>query len=100
MTQQHHIQIKASDDKFAGVYATHVNVTYTPEEFIIDFVNLLPNSPTGQLIQRIILSPEHTKRFSVILADLVKKHDNKEVAAIESVSSTVDSKIGFDLAKE
>jgi hypothetical protein len=94
------IQIKASDDKLAGSYATGVSITYTPEEFIFDFVNILPNSPTGQLIQLIIMNPQHAKRFSAVFQDLIKKFDNKELALPKPVTSTADHKMGFDLAKE
>jgi hypothetical protein len=94
------IQIKASEHKFAGSYATGVSISYTPEEFVFDFVNVLPNSPAGQLIQRIIMNPEHARRFAGVLQDLIKKYDNKEIAQPKPVTSSADQKIGFDLAKE
>ncbi len=98
---QQQIQIKVSDEKLAGSYATGVSITYTPEEFIMDFVNILPNSPSGQLIDRIIMSPGHMKRFSAILSEVVKKFDNKEpLQSAPANSSSIDQKIGFDLEKK
>ncbi len=95
------IQIKATDEKWTGSYATAVNISYTPEEFVFDFFSLFPNSPMGQLIERVIVSPNHAKRFSAILQDLIKKYDNKElVSPQQAPASTVDNKIGFDLNKE
>ena len=39
------MQVKATDEVLKGVYANMVQVGHTPEEFILDFMNMFP--PTG-----------------------------------------------------
>ena len=67
------IQIKADDKKLAGSYANMMQVSHTREEFVLDFVNLLP--PSGQLVSRILVSPAHAKRIMVALEDNIKKYE-------------------------
>ncbi|QQS23015.1 DUF3467 domain-containing protein [bacterium] len=88
------IQIKMDDAKIAGSYANQIFVTNTPEEFILDFMSLLPNSPMGQLIQRIILNPEHARRFNNILTEQLKRYDNKELPAAAPMETT-PNRMGF-----
>ena len=67
------IQIKADDKKLAGSYANMMQVSHTREEFVLDFVNLLP--PSGQLVSRILVSPAHAKRIMAALEDNIKKYE-------------------------
>ncbi len=101
-TQQ--VQIKMDDAKIAGSYSNQVFITNTPEEFILDFYSILPNSPMGQLIQRIILNPEHARRLNAVLTEQIKKFDNKEVTpgapANAPVQSSPNGQIGFDYKPE
>ena len=71
--QGQQVQIKASDEKLAGSYANMMQVSHTREEFVLDFVNLLP--PSGQLVSRILLSPAHAKRILAALEDNIKKYE-------------------------
>ena len=67
------VQIKANDEKLAGQYANMMQVSHTREEFVLDFVNVLP--PSGQLVSRILVSPAHAKRILAALEDNVKKYE-------------------------
>lgn len=69
------IQIKATDEKLAGKYANMMQVSHTKEEFVLDFVNILP--PSGQLVSRIILSPAHAKRILLALEDNIAKYESQ-----------------------
>ena len=51
-----------------GVYANHVNIAHTKEEFIIDFVMATGTGAT--LTARVIVNPAHMKR----IADAVQKN--------------------------
>lgn len=67
------IQIKASDEKMKGEYANMMQVLHTPEEFVLDFMNVFP--PTGTLNARIIVSPGHFKRMLAAMQDNLKKFE-------------------------
>ncbi len=69
------VQIKANDEKLAGSYANMMQVSHTREEFVLDFVNLLP--PSGQLVSRVLISPAHAKRIVAALTDNIKKYESQ-----------------------
>jgi hypothetical protein len=85
------IQIKASDEMLKGAYANMAQIVHTPEEFVVDFMNILP--PSGNLVSRIVVSPAHAKRIAQALMDNVKKFEEK-FGAIKN-SESPDHKIGF-----
>lgn len=69
------VQIKADDKKLAGSYANMMQVSHTREEFVLDFVNVLP--PSGQLVSRILVSPAHAKRILAALEENIKKYESQ-----------------------
>ena len=85
------IQVKATDEVLKGIYANMVQVGHTPEEFILDFMNLFP--PAGMLNARIIVSPSHFKRLSLAIDENLKRYEH-EYGTI-SLAVVPDQKIGF-----
>ena len=73
--QAQQVQIKATDAKLAGNYANMMQVSHTKEEFVLDFVNILP--PSGQLVSRILISPAHAKRIMLALEDNIKRYESQ-----------------------
>ena len=69
------IQVKASDEILKGQYANMVQVGHSGEEFVLDFMNLLP--PTGQLVARVIVSPSHYKRLAAAMQDNLKRYEEQ-----------------------
>jgi hypothetical protein len=98
-------QIKAGDEILKGVYSNMVSVAHNAEEFILDFMNLLP--PTGTLNARVIVSPGHFKRIIAALQDNLKRYESQfgEIKLPQGLgqppttSSTSDNKYGFDTDK-
>ena len=45
--------------------------------FIIDYVRLMPGIPKAKVKARIVLTPQHAKRFIRALADNVKKYEQQ-----------------------
>jgi len=90
---QQQIQIKITDDVLKGNYANFMQVMHTPEEFVLDFMNVFP--PNGIATSRVILSPGHVKRIIAALEDNLKKYEAAygEVKAAEAPSH----KIGFEV---
>lgn len=86
---QNQIQIKAADEKLKGEYANMMQVLHTPEEFVLDFMNVFP--PTGTLNSRIIVSPGHFKRMVAAMQDNLKKYEEKlgSIKPSEEPSKTI-----------
>ena len=71
---QQQIQITIDDAVLkATYYANNVGVMFTPEEFVLDFMNLFP--PKGVCSNRIVMSPGHVKRLAMVLQENVKKFE-------------------------
>jgi len=85
------MQVKVPDEVLKGVYANMVQIAHTPEEFILDFMNLFP--PTGIVTARVILSPSHMKRIVAALQDNLKRYE-AQFGNIK-VAEAPDHKIGF-----
>lgn len=59
--QQVGMNVKIADEEIRGRYSNLVRITHTREEFILDFINMLP--PQGAVTARVITSPGHVKRL-------------------------------------
>ena len=91
---QQQIQVKISDEVLKGVYANMAQIAHSKEEFVIDFLNLMP--PSGIVSASVYLSPAHTKRLAAALADDVKKYED-QFGKIEE-GSQLAPEIGFKTA--
>ena len=89
--QPQQIQVKITDEVLKGVYANLAQIAHTKEEFVIDFMSMMP--PQGIVSARVYLSPAHTKRLAMALMDNVKKYEDQFGKIAESVQPSPE--IGF-----
>ena len=61
------IDIKIGDEELKGRYSNLLRIAHTREEFILDFIHLVP--PQGVVTARIVTSPGHLKRIVQALAE-------------------------------
>jgi hypothetical protein len=59
----------------SGAYCNHTMIAHTKEEFVIDFMMIIP--PTGIVTSRVIMSPGHVKRMQLALQENIKKYEAK-----------------------
>jgi len=69
------LNIEISEEVAEGTYANLAIITHSHAEFIIDFVNIMPGTPKSKVKSRIILTPQHAKRFMKALAENVQKFE-------------------------
>lgn len=67
------INIKIGDDELKGRYSNLLRVTHTREEFILDFINLVP--PQGAVTARVVTSPGHLKRIVRALQTTLERYE-------------------------
>lgn len=67
------LNVKISDDDLKGRYSNLLRITHTREEFILDFINLVP--PQGIVTARIVTSPGHLKRILRALAANLERYE-------------------------
>ena len=72
----HNINIELDDSTSQGIYSNLVIVNHSPTEFVLDFINVMPGNPKAKVRSRIILSPEHTKKFIKALSDNLSKYES------------------------
>jgi len=67
------LNVKISDDELKGRYTNLLRITHTSEEFILDFINLVP--PQGVVTARLVTSPGHLKRIIGALQTNLKRYE-------------------------
>jgi hypothetical protein len=67
------LEIKIADDELKGRYSNLLRVTHTREEFILDFIQLVP--PQGVVTARVVTSPGHLKRIVRALAQNLARYE-------------------------
>ena len=65
-----------------GVYSNNMFVTHTKEEFILDFLMVVP--PAGAVNARVIVSPGHMRRILEALKDNISKYE-KVFGSIQAI---------------
>lgn len=70
---QNSMVIKAEDDVAKGRFSNMAQVTSTQDAVVLDFAFI--QSHSGWLLSRILMSPQHAKRFNLALTETLAKHE-------------------------
>jgi ribonuclease BN (tRNA processing enzyme) len=81
------LNIEISEEVAEGQYANLVIITHSHAEFVIDFVNVMPGTPKSKVKSRLILTPQHAKRFMKALTENVVRFEasNGKIQDLEEV---------------
>ena len=81
------LNIEISEQVAEGEYANLAIITHSHAEFVIDFVNVMPGTPKSKVKSRIILTPQHAKRFMKALTENVARFEaaNGKVQELDEV---------------
>ena len=81
------LNIEISEEIAEGQYANLVIITHSHAEFVVDFVNVMPGTPKSRVRSRIILTPQHAKRFMKALSENVVRFEaaNGKIQDLEDV---------------
>ena len=83
------VEIKIGDAELAGRYSNLLRITHTREEFILDFINVVP--PQGVVTARVVTSPGHLKRIVRALAANLSRYEESFGPVVEAPSPPGDS---------
>ena len=75
MKPEGQLQIEIKDEVASGKYANFAIIAHSSSEFVIDFICMMPNVTKAQVKSRIIMTPEHAKRFMLALQENVMKYE-------------------------
>jgi ribonuclease BN (tRNA processing enzyme) len=70
------LNIEISEEVAEGTYANLAIITHSHAEFVIDFVNVMPGTPKSKVKSRIILTPQHAKRFMKAMVENIQKYES------------------------
>ena len=81
------LNIEISEEVAEGEYANLAIITHSHAEFVIDFVNVMPGTPKSKVKSRIILTPQHAKRFMKALTENIQRFEaaNGKIQDLEEV---------------
>ncbi len=74
-TKKNNINIELDESIAQGLYSNLVIVNHSPTEFVLDFINVMPGTPKAKVISRIILTPEHIKKFINALVENLNEYE-------------------------
>jgi len=74
--KQNQLNIELDETIAEGTYANLAIINHSVSEFVVDFINVMPGTPKARVKSRIILTPQHAKRFMKALSDNISKFEN------------------------
>jgi hypothetical protein len=92
--QEQQLNIELTEDMADGTYANLAIITHSFAEFVIDFVNVMPNAPKAKVKSRVIMTPQHAKRLMRALIDNVKRYEAQQ-GTIKEVEQQANMPINF-----
>ena len=69
------LNIEISEEVAEGNYSNLAIITHSHAEFVIDFVNVMPGTPKSKVKSRVILTPQHAKRFMKALTENISRYE-------------------------
>lgn len=72
---ENQLNIELSEEIAEGVYSNLAIITHSNTEFVLDFIRVMPGIPKAKVKSRIVLTPEHAKRFLRALEDNMEKFE-------------------------
>src|SRR3954466_2171256 len=88
------LNIELSEEMADGQYANLAVITHSFAEFVIDFVNVMPNVPKAKVKSRIVMTPQHAKRLMRALVDNVKRCESMHGAIKDQESMNLPFNFG------
>ena len=69
------INIELDESVAEGTYSNLAIINHSASEFIVDFIRIMPGVPKAKVKSRIILTPQHAKRFSQALNENISRFE-------------------------
>ena len=73
--KQGQINIELDEAGAQGIYSNLAIINHSQSEFVIDFITIMPGVPKSKVKSRIVLTPQHAKRFLKALGDNVSRFE-------------------------
>jgi hypothetical protein len=71
------INVELSEEIAEGIYSNLAIINHSASEFVLDFIKIMPGVPKARVKSRIVLTPQHAKRFLRAMQDNVARFENQ-----------------------
>ena len=88
------LNIELGEEVAEGTYSNLAIINHSPSEFIVDFIQMMPGLPKAKVKSRVILTPQHAKRFMRALTDNISKYED-QFGEISDVDPTQGIPLNF-----
>lgn len=95
LQQDQPLNIEISEEVADGLYANLAVINHSFAEFVMDFVNVMPNMPKAKVKSRIVMTPQHAKRLMLALIDNVKRYEAANGSIKEGGSANAGLPVSF-----
>ncbi len=72
---QNQINIELDEKIAEGIYSNLAIINHSVSEFVVDFISMMPGTPKAKVKSRIVLTPQHAKKFLKALSDNVQRFE-------------------------
>ena len=69
------LNVEIDEAVAGGIYTNLAIINHSPSEFVVDFLQIMPGMPKAKVKSRMILTPQHAKRFLQALGDNIVKYE-------------------------
>lgn len=69
------LNIELTEEAAEGTYSNLVMIAHSPEEFILDFIRVMPGVPKARVKSRVIVTPSHAKRLLGALQENIGRYE-------------------------
>ena len=87
--------VELPDEVAEGIYSNLMFVTHSPCEFVLDFARALPGGRKGKVYSRVVMTPQHAKALSELLARNVEMFEQTNGTIRMPGRTADDTRIGF-----
>ncbi|MBQ7575120.1 MAG: DUF3467 domain-containing protein [Bacteroidales bacterium] len=77
MEEEKKFDIEIRPEVATGIYSNLAIITHSSNEFILDFVQMMPGLPKPTVKSRVLMTPENTKRLLRALMDNLQKYESQ-----------------------
>jgi len=73
--QEVKLEIQLDEEMAQGAYVNLAVVNHNDSEFVVDLIFVQPQTPRAKVRSRVILSPQHAKRFVAALQENINRYE-------------------------
>lgn len=77
------LNIELTEEMADGIYSNLAIITHSPQEFVLDFIKIMPGVAKAKVKSRIVITPQHAKRFARALMENINRYESIHGEIIE-----------------